>query len=317
MARTRLIIDTDPGVDDAVAILLALASEELEVLALTSVAGNVDVDKTTLNARRLLDLAGRADVLVARGCAAPLVGELDDAGDVHGLDGLGDIEWPDPVTPESPEHAVDLIARLANEGPLTIAAIGPLTNLAVLLARYPGIESRVERVVIMGGSSFAGNVTAAAEFNIWCDPEAAARVLSGAWPITLMPLDLTHQATLGDEDLDYLRGLGTEVGRRTAAILEPYAAYHDQWYGNRDVIMHDAMTIYELLVPDAIDKQGVHVTVETGGEFTRGETVIDRRRGHAASPTRVGVRLDNDRFVAFLRERLARYPLSRFEPVDQ
>ena len=309
MARTRLVIDTDPGVDDAVAILLALASEELDVLALTCVAGNVDVDKTTLNARRLLDLAGRRDVIVARGCAAPLVGELDEAGDVHGVDGLGDIEWPDPLTPEGPEHAVDLIARLAHEAPLTIAAIGPLTNLAVLLARYPGVESRVERVVIMGGSSFAGNVTAAAEFNIWADPEAAARVFSATWPITLMPLDLTHQATLDDGDLTYLRGLGTEVGRRTAAVLEPYAAYHDQWYGNRDVIMHDAMAIYELLVPEAIEKQGAHVVVETGGVHTRGETVIDRRRGFAASPTRVGVRLDNVRFVSFLRERLARYPL--------
>lgn len=309
MARTRLVIDTDPGVDDAVAILLALASEELDVLALTCVAGNVDVDKTTLNARRLLDLAERRDVLVARGCAAPLVGEPDEAGDVHGLDGLGDIEWPDPRTPEGPEHAVDLIATLASEAPLTIAAIGPLTNLAVLLARYPGVESRVERVVIMGGSSFAGNVTAAAEFNIWADPEAAARVFSAAWPITLMPLDLTHQATLDDGDLAYLRGLGTEVGERVAAILEPYAAYHDQWYGNRDVIMHDAMTIYELLVPDAIEKRGAHVVVETGGVHTRGETIIDRRRGFAASSTMVGVRLDNARFVAFLRERLARYPL--------
>lgn len=309
MARTRLVIDTDPGVDDAVAILLALASEELDVLALTTVAGNVGVDKTTLNARRLVDLAGRPDVVVARGCAAPLASDLDEAGDVHGLDGLGDIDWPEPRTPESDVHAVDLIARLAAQAPLTIAAIGPLTNLALLQARYPGVEARVERVVIMGGASFAGNVTAAAEFNVWADPEAAARVLAGPWPITLMPLDLTHQATLGDDDLEYLRGLDTEVGRRTAAILEPYAAFHDQWYGNRDVIMHDAMTIYELLVPDAIEKQGAHVVVETGGAHTRGATVIDRRRGFASSPTRVGVSLDNPAFVAFVRERLARYPL--------
>lgn len=306
MARTRLVIDTDPGVDDAVAILLALASDELDVLALTCVAGNVSIDKTTLNARRLVDLAGR-DVVVARGCAASLTNELDEAGDVHGLDGLGDIEWPDPLTPESDEHAVDLMARLIDEGPLTIAAIGPLTNLAVLQARYPGIESRVEQLVIMGGASFAGNVTAAAEFNIWTDPEAAARVFAGPWPITLMPLDLTHQATLHDDDLAYLRALGSEVGRRVAAILEPYAAYHDQWYGNRDVIMHDAMAIYELIAPDAIEKQGAHVVVETGGTHTRGATVIDRRRGYATSSTRVGVSLDNGAFVAVLRERLARY----------
>ncbi len=307
MARTRLVIDTDPGVDDAVAILLALASDELDVLALTTVAGNVAVDKTTLNARRLVDLAGRPDVVVARGCAAPLVTPLDEAGDVHGLDGLGDIEWSEPVARECAEHAVDLLARLIAEGPLTIAAIGPLTNLALLQSRYPGIESRVERVVIMGGASFAGNVTAAAEFNIWCDPEAAARVFAGPWPITLMPLDLTHQATLNDDDLAYLRGLDTEVGRRVAAILEPYAAYHERWHGNRDVIMHDAMAIYELLAPEAIAKQGAQVSVETAGQHTRGATVIDRRRGYASSSTRVGVALDNPTFVAFLRERLARY----------
>ncbi len=307
MSRTRVVIDTDPGLDDAVAILVALAPDELEVHALTTLAGHVHVDQTTLNARRLLDLAGRPDVLVARGCARPLVGERDEAGDVHGLDGLGDIAWPEPAVPECGEHAVDLLARLIDEGPLTIVAIGPLTNLAVLLARYPGVETEVERLVVMGGASFAGNVTAVAEFNVWSDPEAAARVFAAPWPITVMPLDLTHQATFGDDDVAFLRGLGTEVGRRTAAFLEPYADFHDRWYGNRDIIMHDATAVYELLVPGAIETVGAHVVVETAGLHTRGATVIDRRRGFAASSTRVGVTLDNDRFVAELRERLSRY----------
>ncbi len=309
MARPRVVIDTDPGVDDAVAILLALASEEIDVCAITTVAGNVGIDKTTLNARRLVELAGRPDLTVARGAAGPLVGALDEAGEVHGLDGLGDLEWDEPGVPEADEHAVEVLARLAEEAPLTIVAIGPLTNLALLQARHPGIESRVERLVVMGGASFHGNVTAAAEFNVWADPEAAARVMSGAWPITLMPLDLTHQAVLNDADLDYLRGLGTTVGERLAGMLEPYAAFHDQWYGNRDVIMHDATAVYELLAPGAIETVGAHVEVETSGRLTRGETVIDRRRGFAHSSTRVGTRIDNDRFVGVLRERLARYPL--------
>ena len=311
MARTRIVIDTDPGVDDAVAILLALASEELDVLALTSVAGNVDVDQTTRNARRLIDLAGRPDVPVARGAAGPLVSTARfEDGHVHGHDGLGDLTWDEPAAPETGEHAVDLIARRAREAPLTIVAIGPLTNLALLRARYPGIESAIERVVIMGGASFAGNVTAAAEFNVWFDPEAAASVLAGPWPITLLPLDLTHQATLTDVDLAYFAGLGTQVGTRVAGMLEPYAAYHERWHGNRDVIMHDATAVYEVLVPGAIASRGAHLAVETGGTLTRGMTVIDRRRAHAERPTRVGEHLDREHFVALVRERLARYPLA-------
>ena len=307
MARARVVIDTDPGVDDAVAILLALASEEIDVLAITAVAGNVDVESTTRNARRLVELAGRPDVIVARGCAEPLHGNRRDASDVHGRDGLGDLEWDEPRVPEHSEHAVEVLKRLIDEGPLTIVAIGPLTNLAVLLERYPGVERGVERVVIMGGASFEGNVTPAAEFNIWADPEAAQMVFAAAWPMVVMPLDLTHQATLDDDDLTHFRTLGSEVGRRIADMLEPYAAFHDQWYGNRNVIMHDAMAVYELLAPDAIEKRGARVAVETGGEYSRGATLFDRRREHVDSPLRVGLSLDNEAFVTMLRARLARY----------
>jgi inosine-uridine nucleoside N-ribohydrolase len=170
VARTRVVIDTDPGVDDAVAILLALASPEIEVLALTTVAGNVSLDKTTLNARRLLQLARRGDVTVAAGCSQPLAGPSGDASEVHGNDGLSDLEWDEPEVPLSERHAVDVLAGLIDDGPLTIVAIGPLTNLATLLERHGGVEGRVERVVLMGGASFEGNVTPAAEFNIWAGP---------------------------------------------------------------------------------------------------------------------------------------------------
>lgn len=307
MDVTRVVIDTDPGVDDAVAILLALASPELDVRALTTVAGNVSLDATTLNARRLVELADRSDVIVAAGSAAALTGPVDREGGVHGHDGLGDLAWDEPTIALDAQDGPDVIWRLLDEGPLSLVAIGPLTNLAILLERHPEAAQRVQRVVVMGGASFEGNVTPAAEFNIWADPEAAARVFAAAWPLTLMPLDLTHQATLGDDDLAFFRVLGTQVGRRVADMLEPYAAFHERWYGHRDVIMHDAMAVYELLDPSAITKQGVAIEVETRGDHSRGATWFDRRRVHANSPVRVGVTVDNDRFVALLRERLAAF----------
>jgi purine nucleosidase len=301
------VIDTDPGVDDAVAILVALASPELEVVALTTVAGNVGLDKTTLNARRLLALAGREDVTVAAGCAEALAGSVVHEGGVHGADGLGDLAWDEPAAAASPAHAVEVIMSALDEGPLSIVAIGPLTNLAVLLERYPDVASRVEHVVVMGGASFEGNVTPAAEFNVWADPEAAGAVFAASWPLTIMPLDLTHQAVLDDQDVAFLRSLGSEVGRRVADMLEPYAAFHERWYGSRAVYMHDVTAVYQLIDPTAILTQGVAVTVETGGEYSRGATWFDRRREHAASRVRVGVSLDSAAFAAVIRERLATF----------
>ncbi len=308
MAPTRLIIDTDPGVDDAVAIMLALASPELDVLALTTVVGNVELEKTTLNARRLLSLARRSDVLVGRGCADPIGGVSGTAAEVHGQDGLGDLSWPEPTVKESDEDAIEMIYRLAKEAPLTLVAIGPLTNLATLLQRHPDVVEHIERVVIMGGASFEGNVTPAAEFNIWVDPEAAAIVFAGDWKLDIMPLDLTHQAYLTDDDLAFLRDLNSEVGDRLAAMLEPYAKFHEEWVGNRDLIMHDAMAIYEVIDPTAIKKSGVKADVETSGIHSRGATWFSRSFHHAESPTRVGVKVHNPTFVQLLRERLATFP---------
>ncbi|MBU6495194.1 MAG: nucleoside hydrolase [Acidobacteria bacterium] len=289
--------------DDAIAILLAFASPEIEVVAITAVAGNVGLDKTALNARRLADLVDRP-VVVAAGCAEPLSDPVTEDSVVHGRDGLGDLEWDEPRTILDPRHATEVIYDAAVEGPLTIVAIGPLTNLAVALERHPDLESMVERVVIMGGASFEGNVTPAAEFNIWVDPEAARRVFAASWPIDLMPLDLTHQAYLVDEDLEEMRSWGTVIGERCSGMLEPYAAFHDEWYGNRDVIMHDAMCVYELVSPGAITLQGVRLAVEVAGEHARGATFIDRRRALADSVQRVGVHVDNAQFRRFLLDRL-------------
>jgi len=307
MARTRVIIDTDPGVDDAVAILAALVSPEIDVLALTTVTGNVDIAKTTLNARRLVDLAGRPDVLVVEGCGAPLHDIPRHASEVHGEDGLGDLTWNEPSVGVHDQFAVDYLAEQINAGPLTIVAIGPLTNLATLVQNYPGIDEKLEHLVIMGGAGGQGNVTAAAEFNIWADPEAAKITFGAKWPITFMPLDLTHQAFLTDDDVAYFRSLNTEVGTRMADFLEPYAKFHIEWNGSSDVIMHDSTALYEVIRPDAITKQGVGVEVECGGEYARGATFLNYNREFADSSTRVGVSIDNDVFRAFIRERIAQY----------
>lgn len=305
MARTRVLIDTDPGVDDAVAILLALASPEIDLVGITTVAGNVSLDKTTLNARRLMDLVQRSDIPIASGCATPLSAPGEHGENVHGVDGLGDLEWAHPAAPLDTRHATELIFDLASQAPLTIVAIGPLTNIAVAFATHPEIPAMIEHLVVMGGASFEGNVTAAAEFNIWADPEAARQVFAASLPITVMPLDLTHQAFLNDDDLTYFRELGTEVGRRLAAMLEPYAAFHDHVYARRDVIMHDAMAVYEVIDATAITKQGVAVAVEVDGEHSRGATYFSRRHIHAASNVRVGLSVNNDDFRALVRYRLS------------
>lgn len=307
MDRTRVIIDTDPGVDDAIAILLALASPELDVRAITTVVGNVSLEKTTRNARRLVELAQRRDVLVAQGCAEALAGPSHDASEVHGLDGLGNLEWAEPPLALHPVHAIEAQHAIIEDGPTTLIAIGPLTNLALLVDRYPDVQDQVQRVVMMGGASFEGNVTPAAEFNIWADPEAARKVFEARWPITMMPLDLTQQAVLNDDDVAYFESLGTDVGWRCARMLTTLAEFHERWQGTRDIVMHDAMAVYEVIDPLAITKQGVEVAIETAGEYSRGATWIDRRIVHAASSVRVGVRMDNVRFVALLRERLASY----------
>lgn len=307
MARTRVIIDTDPGVDDAVAILTALASPEIDVVALTTVTGNVSLTHTTLNARRLIELANRPDVLVVEGCGTPLQGVPLHASEVHGEDGLGDLSWDEPSIGVHDTFAVDYLAEEIEAGPVTIVAIGPLTNLATLVQNYPGIDENLDQLVIMGGAGGQGNVTAAAEFNIWADPEAAKVVFGAKWPITFMPLDLTHQAFLTDDDVAYFRSLGTEVGTRMADFLEPYAKFHIEWNGSSDVIMHDSTAIYEVLRPDAIAKQGVQVQVECGGEYARGATFINHNREFANSTTRVGVSIDNDLFRSFIRERIASY----------
>ncbi|HEX2505289.1 MAG TPA: nucleoside hydrolase, partial [Gaiellaceae bacterium] len=210
MKSTPIVIDCDPGHDDAIALLLALASPEVEVLAVTTVAGNQTLDKTTGNALRVLELAGREDVPVAAGAAQPLVRDIRVAIEVHGESGLDGPDLPEPATRAVAESAVELLARVAEEArePVTLVPVGPLTNVAAFLDERPQAAERVARIVLMGGAVAEGNVTPAAEFNIWADPEAAARVFASGLDVTMVGLDVTHQALVVPEHAERLRAAG-------------------------------------------------------------------------------------------------------------
>ena len=270
----RIIIDADPGKDDAVAILLALArSDALEVLALTAVAGNVPLARTERNARCLLELGGRPDIPVYAGCARPLVRPPLTAEHVHGATGLHGLDLPDPAAPCRPEHAVDALIgmiRGSDPGTVTLCMLGPATNLAVALAKAPDIAARVQEVVWMAGArSEGGNVTPAAEFNVHADPEAAQAVLGSGIPLTLLPLDLTHQVQLTPARRDLLLRLGTKAARAVAALYAEVPR-HDR----EGAPLHDPCVVAHLLAP-AFAGRFVNVVVETASPLTAGMTVVD------------------------------------------
>ena len=295
---TRVLIDTDPGIDDAAAILVALASAEIDVIGLTTVAGNVGLAKTTTNALRILELAG-VDRPVAAGAADALIRPVvdrDDAQSVHGEDGFG--EWSRPAASGRavPEHAIDFIARQAAEAPLTIVAIGPLTNIAMLLARHPSAAERIERLVIMGGARLEGNATPAAEFNIWLDPEAAARVFASDIPIALFPLDITRQAILTRDEVDRLSGSG-EIGEALAALIRFYdIGEHDPAFGDLLAPLHDVLTVLHLVQPEAMTYVDASISVDCGDSISRGATLVDTSAGVTKNAI-VGVQLDREAFA--------------------
>lgn len=311
---TRVVIDTDPGIDDAAAILLALASSEVNVLGITSVAGNVSLEKTTANALRILELAGADSIPVAAGADRPLVGALLDRRDedsVHGLDGLGGIFPNNPGNVTIHQHATEFIATTANDAPITIVAIAPLTNIALLLARFPDITSKIERLVIMSGARLEGNVNAAAEFNAWVDPEAAARVFSSGIPITLFPLDITHEAVLSRAEVDELAGTG-RLGATLAEMIRYYESEHVVDYGEQFSPLHDVLTILFLIRPDLMTYVDATVTVDYGTSESRGATLVNTSQnpGIQRNAT-VGVRLDRDGFARVFIDRIAALDASR------
>jgi inosine-uridine nucleoside N-ribohydrolase len=302
-----VLIDCDPGHDDAMALLLALASPELELLGVTTVHGNTTLDRTTANALRVLELAGRSDVPVAAGAERPLVGEPAVASDVHGESGLDGPELPEPTTAPVEAHAVDFLAARLDEAPATtLIATGPLTNVALLLARHPRAAGRIERIVLMGGAIAEGNVTPAAEFNIWVDPEAAARVFASGLDVTMIGLDVTHRALLTPAHAAALREAG-RIGAFVADLHAFYARFHADIYGWDGAPVHDALAVAHVIRGDLVHTERRNVAIDCASQLCRGRTVVDlwRRTGRPENAW-VGVDLDAAGFLAFLLERLGR-----------
>ena len=311
MTPRKIIIDTDPGQDDAVAILLALASPELDVLGITAVAGNVPLALTTRNARIICELAGRPDMGVYAGCAAPLTRKLVTAEYVHGKTGLDGPQLPDPVMPLQAGHAVDFIIRTLRAEPagtVTLCPLGPLTNIATAFVQAPDIVGRVQEVVLMGGAYFeVGNVTPAAEFNIYVDPQAADIVFRSGAPLVVMPLDVTHKALTTRARVAAFRNMGTEAGRMVAEWTDFFERFDMQKYGSEGAPLHDPTVIAYLIQPDLFTGRHINVEIEVQSELTMGMTVADwwGVTGRKANAMFMGG-IDAEGFFALLAERIGR-----------
>lgn len=311
MAPRKIIIDTDPGQDDAIAILAALASPELEVLGITAVAGNVPLSLTELNARKLCELAGRPDMKVFAGCARPMVRDLVTAEEVHGKTGLDGPDLPAPRMALQPAHAIDwIVDTLMTEpaGSVTLCPLGPLTNIAMAMVKEPAIVPRIDEIVLMGGGYFAGgNTTPAAEFNIFVDPHAAHVVFSSGAKLTKAPLDVTHKALMNRQFISDLRALGTPVGIASAQMLDFYERFDKERYGEDGGPLHDPCVIAFLLKPDLFVGKQCAVAIDIQSELSMGTTVVDWW-GQTGRPKNCFVlnEIDAEGFFALLLERLAR-----------
>ena len=300
------IVDCDPGHDDAIALLLALASPEVELLGVTTVAGNQTLEKTTANAIRVLELAGRGDVPVSAGADRPLVRDRVVAAEVHGETGLDGPDLPPPLRPPTGAHATDFIAERLRDGRnVTLIPTGPLTNVALFLARYPELADRVERIVLMGGAIAEGNVTPAAEFNVWADPEAASRVFASGLDLTMIGLDVTHKALMTRAHADELRAAG-RVGRTVAELWDFFSAFHRRTYGSEDSPIHDAVAVAHVVRPGLVETAYRNVEVDCASELSRGRTLVDLwgRTGNEPN-AHVAVDVDADAFFDFLIQRVA------------
>jgi purine nucleosidase len=299
---TRILIDCDPGHDDAIALLLALASPEAELLGVTTVAGNQTLEKTTANAIRVLEFVGRNEIPVAAGADRPLVREQVVASNVHGETGLDGPDLPPPQASPLERHAVDFLADQirAHAGAVTLVPTGPLTNVALLLALHP--DARPERIVLMGGAIAEGNVTPAAEFNIWCDPEAAARVFASGIDVTMIGLDVTHKALFTPAHVARLEG---PVGGMVSELMRFYGEFHRTVYRFDGSPVHDAVAVAHVLRPDLVTTEHLNTEIDVESELCRGRTVVDVWRRSGREPnSRVGVDIDADGFLDLLIERL-------------
>ncbi len=303
-----IIIDADPGQDDAVAILLALASPELDVVAITTVAGNVPQPLVTANALAMCELAGRTDVPVYKGADGPLERELRTAEYVHGPTGIDGADLPTPTTTAKHGHAVDFIIEtcLSADDPITICPVGPLTNIGAAIARQPSIVSTIREVALMGGGFFeGGNTTPVAEFNIFVDPEAASIVFNSGVPLTMFPLDVTHKALVLPDDLKRFSGHGTQAGTAVAGMIDYYERHDIEKYGFAGAPLHDPCVIAYLIEPQLFGGKPCRVDVETESELTMGQTVVDWWGVTGAEPNATVIdSVDRQGFMDLLVERI-------------
>jgi inosine-uridine nucleoside N-ribohydrolase len=305
--RTKIVIDCDPGHDDAIAILLALASPEVELVGVSTVAGNQTLDKTTRNALVTLEVGGRTDIPVAAGADAPLHRKLRTAAHVHGETGLDGPELPEPQAQPAAAHATDFLAEVIDRGTVLVPT-APLTNIALLLERHPHVRERIERIVWMGGAIGEGNVTPAAEFNAFVDPEAAALVFASGIPITMIGLDVTHKALFMRDHAEQLREAG-RAGRFVAELSDFFQRFHERSYGFEGSPIHDAIAVAHVIDPTLVTTRHVNVAIETRSELCDGRTVVDLR-GVTGRPrdADVGVDIDAERFLELLVSRIASLP---------
>lgn len=309
--RRKIIIDTDPGQDDAVAILLALGSPaEIEVLGIVAVAGNVGLRQNAINSLKVVELSGKTDIPVYAGCEGPIRRKLITAEYVHGKTGLDGPILPEPQIELREQHGVDFIIdtlRREPAGTVTLCALGPLTNLGMAFAKAPDVKERVQEIVLMGGGLFeGGNITPAAEFNIYVDPEAADIVFHSGVPITQVPLDVTHTMLTTQARIERFRALGNRTGIATAEMLEFFERFDEQKYGWDGGPLHDPCVVAYVLKPELFKGRHINVTIETQSELTRGMTVADywgvTGRAKNVNYLRSG---DADGFYDLLVERLA------------
>src|SRR5215218_4191761 len=298
-----VILDVDPGHDDAVALMLACGHPDLDLLAVTTVAGNVTIEKTTRNALRVLSLVGREDVPVGRGASEPLKRPLHTAEDIHGRSGLdGPEEIPEPDFEVDERGAVALISDTLeySSEPVTLVPVGPLTNIALFLREHPDLKDRIARISLMGGSMVLGNTTPAAEFNIYVDPEAAHEVFESGLPIMMSGLDVTHQAGAGPEERERLRATGN-VGSVAAGFLDFFAATYERIFGFDSPPLHDPVAVAAVLEPGLLKTRPMRVDIECESELTRGETVCDFYGVTGKPPNaEVGIELDREGFFRLL-----------------
>ncbi|MCQ6561375.1 nucleoside hydrolase [Paenibacillus mendelii] len=307
--RRKIIIDCDPGHDDAIAILLGAANPNVELVGITTVAGNAEVEKTTVNALKVCEIAGLTDLPVAKGSGQPLVRKRETAADIHGDSGMDGPSLPDPKKTIVGEHAVDFIIRqlLASEGNITLVPVGPLTNIAMAIRKEPAIMPKIREIVLMGGGTF-GNWTPAAEFNIFVDAEAAKVVFESGVPLTMFGLDLTHKALATPEIQERIQAIGNPVSGFVVELLQFFMHTYKEVFGFDGAPIHDACCVAYCIDPSVFTCRKLHVDIETQGEYTYGMTVVDMLGVTGKEPNvNVALELDTEKFWDMMISTLARY----------